>query len=429
MATIDVKDAAGATVALEKPNGNGRQAAAGSRPVALSNEDLAALELLATILGAADANPAANTIGARLKGILSVLGGVLTVEAASLPLPAGAATAANQATLIGHVDGLEGALGSILTTLQAQVSVGSTLWTDDSGAFYVRRDINDGGVFSVAFTTPAGDPATPGAGLRPAANEESLTTAERVYDATANGAGYSTGDVLLRSVTVNQNAAPPVVVASFWLNLTTGAVIAAPGAGHYQPSNSVVVGSSVLPTGAATEGTLAAVLAALAPLGTAANQAVANTLTGAVTETAPGSDTASSGLNGRLQRIAQRISALIALLPVSLGAKAAAASMAVTQSTEDAARVATIGTRAYGTIERVASGAASTQSSPIAATEVLLHASKRCYVLSGANPTASATTAIPLEAGEKFHMRITSGHKIAVIRDTEDGFLHIAAVA
>lgn len=36
-------------------------------------------------------------------------------------------------------------------------------------------------------------------------------------------------------------------------------------------------------------------------------------LTGALTETAPASDTASSGLNGRLQRIAQRISSLITL--------------------------------------------------------------------------------------------------------------------
>jgi hypothetical protein len=39
---------------------------------------------------------------------------------------------------------------------------------------------------------------------------------------------------------------------------------------------------------------------------------------GALTETAPASDTASSGLNGRLQRIAQRITSLIALVPAAL---------------------------------------------------------------------------------------------------------------
>lgn len=40
---------------------------------------------------------------------------------------------------------------------------------------------------------------------------------------------------------------------------------------------------------------------------------------GALTESAPGTDTASSGLNGRLQRVAQRLTSLIALLPTALG--------------------------------------------------------------------------------------------------------------
>lgn len=61
-------------------------------------------------------------------------------------------------------------------------------------------------------------------------------------------------------------------------------------------------------------------------------------LIGALTETAPATDTASSGLNGRLQRVAQRITSMIALLPASLGSKAAASSFAVTASTEDIAR-------------------------------------------------------------------------------------------
>jgi hypothetical protein len=39
---------------------------------------------------------------------------------------------------------------------------------------------------------------------------------------------------------------------------------------------------------------------------------------GGLTETAPGTDTASSGLNGRLQRVAQRLTSLIALLPTAL---------------------------------------------------------------------------------------------------------------
>lgn len=48
MATIDVKDAAGSTVAIEKPLAPGRAAAVASRPVALSNEDAAFLDGLET---------------------------------------------------------------------------------------------------------------------------------------------------------------------------------------------------------------------------------------------------------------------------------------------------------------------------------------------------------------------------------------------
>lgn len=60
-------------------------------------------------------------------------------------------------------------------------------------------------------------------------------------------------------------------------------------------------------------------------------------LVGPLTETAPATDNASSGLNGRLQRIAQRLTSLIALVPAALGQQARAASFAVTLSTEDVA--------------------------------------------------------------------------------------------
>lgn len=58
---------------------------------------------------------------------------------------------------------------------------------------------------------------------------------------------------------------------------------------------------------------------------------------GATNEAAPASDTAAAALNGRAQRIAQRLTSLIALIPASLGSKADAASLAVTRSTEDKA--------------------------------------------------------------------------------------------
>ncbi len=79
------------------------------------------------------------------------------------------------------------------------------------------------------------------------------------------------------------------------------------------------------PVVALTDGTLRAPISPA----TAGNQTALATLTGAVNETAPATDTASSGLNGRMQRLAQRFTALIALIPTSLGQKAMAASLAV----------------------------------------------------------------------------------------------------
>lgn len=98
----------------------------------------------------------------------------------------------------------------------------------------------------------------------------------------------------------------------------------------------VSLASVPLPTGAATSAlqttgntSLGSIDTKLTSQATAANQSTLLTQVGIVTETAPGTDTASSGLNGRLQRIAQRLTSLIALLPSSLGQKTMANSLAV----------------------------------------------------------------------------------------------------
>lgn len=52
----------------------------------------------------------------------------------------------------------------------------------------------------------------------------------------------------------------------------------------------------------------------------ASNQTILNTRVGDLTEIAPLSDTASSGLNGRLQRLSQRVTDLLAVFPGALGA-------------------------------------------------------------------------------------------------------------
>lgn len=61
-------------------------------------------------------------------------------------------------------------------------------------------------------------------------------------------------------------------------------------------------------------------LATQATLATRLSESDFDSKVGSLTETAPASDTASSGLNGRLQRIAQRITSLIALIPAALTA-------------------------------------------------------------------------------------------------------------
>lgn len=128
---------------------------------------------------------------------------------------------------------------------------------------------------------------------------------------------------------------------------------------------------------------------------------------------------------------------LAALETTELGATSLAALESIsatvtgvaTEAKQDAqtAAIATIGTRAYGAGQQVAIGASSAASTGLAATEVLLHASSRCFVRVATAATAGA--GIPLEAGEKFHLRLTSGQQIHVIRDTADGTLNIVPVA
>jgi hypothetical protein len=86
----------------------------------------------------------------------------------------------------------------------------------------------------------------------------------------------------------------------------------------WQTTQPVSAASLPLPTGAST----------------LAEQQTQSTRLGDVLEIAPATDTASSGINGRLQRIAQRLSSLITLLPSSIGRKAMADSLSVTLASD-----------------------------------------------------------------------------------------------
>lgn len=99
MATIDVRDAAGNTVGIEKPLTPGRSVAAASRPVALSTEDKASLD-----------------------GVISALSGV-----ASLHADVGTTLHGDLATLNGKDFATQTTLAAVLAKLSADPATQTTL--------------------------------------------------------------------------------------------------------------------------------------------------------------------------------------------------------------------------------------------------------------------------------------------------------------
>lgn len=206
-----------------------------------------------------------------------------------------------------------------------------------------------------------------------------------------------------------------------------------------------------LPAGAATQATLASILAKI--ITAPATEAKQDTLIGFV----DGIETALAGVLAKIivapateakqdaTNTALGLLATSAQLTTLLGqtdavegslasilAKMIAAPATEAKQDSNTAAVALVGTRAYGApAARVAVGSATAYSAAITATEVLLHASTRCFVgaVAGSGTPTVDNTYIPLEIGEKFHMRLTSGQRVAVIRDTADGFLNVIPVA
>lgn len=178
----------------------------------------------------------------------------------TIDIPTGAATSANQSTIISHLDGLEGLLAGTLT-------------------------VNTGLV-------------------------QSVTDAQlRASPLAVTQSGSWTVSTGLSPLTDAQLRAQPVPVS-----------ISGSGDGATATNQTTIIGHVD-----GIEGLLAGTLT------------IQSSQIGALTETAPANDTASSGLNGRLQRIAQRITSLIALFPASLGVKTAANSLAVTLASDGVA--------------------------------------------------------------------------------------------
>lgn len=227
-----------------------------------------------------------------LDGVLAVNGSQFTqpISALALPLPDGAATA-----------GLQTSGNAILTTINAALA--GTLGISGTVAvsnFPVTQPIS-----AAALPLPAG-----------AATETTL--------ALLNGkvAAVDTNDV---TITAMPAITGTVAVSNFpAAGLTDTELRATP----------VPVSGTVTANAGTNLNTSA--LALEATLGTRLSESDFDTKIGSLTEGAPGTDTASSGLNGRLQRIAQRLTSLIALLPATLGQKTMANSLAVVLASDQA---------------------------------------------------------------------------------------------
>lgn len=249
MTQIAVKDATGATLSVARVVDTGAADGADSLPVALSNQDKAAVD-------------ATNT----------KLDSLIAAVSAAGPLPSGAAT---EASLVAVKDSLN-----------------------------VLDDWDEGDRAKVNLV-PGQAGVSGGSG---AAGASTL----RVISATDDPAVLALADLK----TSSQAAATSLDALDNWdessrakVNLVAGQAGVAAGAGG--------AGANTLRTVTANDDPLIAQL-------------------GATNEGAASSDTATSGLNGLIKRVAQRITSLIALLPASLGAKTSAGSLSVTPATDAA---------------------------------------------------------------------------------------------
>lgn len=78
---------------------------------------------------------------------------------------------------------------------------------------------------------------------------------------------------------------------------------------------------------------------------------------------------------------------------------------------------------------RIAISSSSVQSSALTGGSYLLANSQACYLAIGSNPTAAnAAAALPLFGPCLFTLNVPDQEKIAVIRDTTDGYLWIIPI-
>jgi hypothetical protein len=234
----------------------------------------------------------------------------------TLPLPTGAATLAKQDEQITELTAIKTAVelidNAVNTDGAAAGTAGLMIGGKDGAGDFQQVSVNAAGELSVTF------------GAAAFATE---TTLAALNNKVANNYGAATGAVRTASQIGNTAGA-----ADFNAGADSAQTLRV-SANIKRAGNELAYNS-----GAADANTLRVAIATGANgLATESKQDAEAVLIGAVTEVAPATDTASSGLNGRLQRIAQRLTSLISLLPSSLGQKTMANSLAVTFASDQSA--------------------------------------------------------------------------------------------
>jgi hypothetical protein len=167
------------------------------------------------------------------------------------------------------------ALSNILAALQTQLALNSTVWFDPTtvpATYYVRRETlnSSNGAHAVTWETPTGTTATPNVSiLQAVSNAENVHNTSSTFTANANGAGFSSGDMLVHNVGIDTAGSTPVVAYSFWANLgpsvASGTVLAtAPSSSVLSSIATPITATSLpLPTGAGTAANQASIISIL----------------------------------------------------------------------------------------------------------------------------------------------------------------------
>lgn len=240
------------------------------------------------------------------------------VSVASLPLPSGAATAANQQT-------------NALTDAQIRLTPLPISGTVSTG---LSQGLTDTQLRAtpVPVTMTGGGDAT---AANQTAGNASLSSIDGKTPALGQALAASSTPVVLTAAQLS-TLTPPAAITGFALaanqqtNAITDAQIRAtalPVSGaFFQATQPVSLASTTITGSVAVTGGLTDTQIRATPLPVSGTVAVSNMIVavetglakdvslGSLTEAAPATDTASSGLNGRLQRVAQRITSLITAL-------------------------------------------------------------------------------------------------------------------